>query len=138
MKQALYGYIVVFFGAGIGGSLRHAVNRAVFPFGWTFPWGTLGINVIGSFAMGLVAGWFAFRVDGGQHLRVATSDASGQQLRLFITTGLLGGFTTFSAFSLEAVLLWERGRAASAAAYAGSSVVLSLVALLMGVALMRP
>jgi CrcB protein len=134
----LYTYIVVFLGAGMGGSLRHAVNRAALPFGWSFPWGTFGINVIGSLAMGLVAGWFAFRVGGGQHLGVITRDVSGQQLRLFLTTGLLGGFTTFSAFSLEAVLLWERGRAASAAAYVGGSVVLSLAALLIGVALMRP
>ena len=71
------------------------------------------INVVGSGLMGLVAGWFAFRAGEG----------APQGLRLFLTTGILGGFTTFSAFSLDAVLLWERGETALAALYVGGSVV---------------
>src|SRR3954447_23803557 len=81
-------YLIVFVGDGIGGALRHGVNvGAVKVFGYGFPFGTLIVNVAGSFAMGLLAGYFAFRPGIGQHLR------------LFLTTGILGGFTTFSAFS---------------------------------------
>ena len=83
--------------------LRHAVNQASAAyFGVNFPWGTLFVNVVGSLAMGLLAGWFAFRGEGGQ------------LLRLFLATGILGGFTTFSAFSIDAALLWERGQSAGA------------------------
>jgi CrcB protein len=77
--------------------------------------------------MGLVAGWFAFKASAGWP----------QDLRLFLGTGILGGFTTFSAFSLDAILLWERGDLMLAAAYVAGSVVLSLAALLGGLALMR-
>src|SRR5687768_12669540 len=84
--QAIPGYLIVFVGAGIGGMLRHAVNQAAVIFGWTFPWHTLLVNVSGCLLMGAVAGWFAFR------------GASGQDIQLFLTTGILGGFTTFSAF----------------------------------------
>lgn len=80
----------------------------------SFRIGILAVNVIGSCAMGLVAGWFAFR---GQ---------ASQELRLFLTTGILGGFTTFSAFSLDAALLYQRGQPWLAAAYAAASVVLSI------------
>jgi fluoride exporter len=79
-----------------------------------FPLGILAINVIGSCAMGLVAGWFAYR---GQ---------APQELRLVLTTGILGGFTTFSAFSFDAALLNERGQPWLAAAYVAASVVLSI------------
>jgi fluoride exporter len=89
----LFGYVVVFCGAGIGGALRHAANRAGMHLGLSFPWSTICINISGCLAMGLIAGWFAFR---GQ---------AGQTLRLFLTTGILGGYTTFSAFSLDAALL---------------------------------
>src|SRR5438128_4980752 len=90
-------YLIVFLGAGIGGALRHGVNVAAARlFGFGFPYGTLMVNVAGSFAMGLLAGYFAFRPGIGQHLR------------LFLTTGILGGVTTFSAFSLDAALLVER------------------------------
>ena len=136
--QTLYGYLVVFLGAGIGGSLRHAVNRAALPFGLRFPWGTLAVNVTGSLVMGLVAGWFAFRGGAGQQAGLHAAAGSSQHYRLFLTTGILGGYTTFSAFSLDAVLLWERGRSASAGAYVGGSVVLSIAALVLGIALMRP
>jgi CrcB protein len=123
--QPIPGYLIVFVGAGIGGVLRHAMNRAAVTFGWTFPWHTLLVNVSGCLLMGLVAGWFAFRGE------------SGQDFRLFLTTGVLGGFTTFSAFSLDAALLWERGQILSAAFYIGGSVVLSVACVFLGLALMR-
>jgi fluoride exporter len=134
--HSLYGYLVVVLGAGIGGGLRHAINRVSLPFGWSFPWGTLTINVVGSLAMGLVAGWFAFHSKSG-HARFGSIDTLAMQhVRLFLTTGVLGGFTTFSAFSLETVLLLERGQIAAAMSYAGGSVVLAVGALMVGVALM--
>jgi fluoride exporter len=123
--QAIPGYLIVFAGAGIGGVLRHAVNRAAVTFGWTFPWHTLLVNVSGCLLIGMVAGWFAFRGE------------SGQDLRLFLTTGVLGGFTTFSAFSLDAALLWERGQVLSTALYIGGSIVLSVACVFLGLALMR-
>ncbi|SFJ81442.1 CrcB protein [Bosea sp. OK403] len=120
--------LLVFLGAGIGGVLRHGVNFASLKWvGTGFPYGTLAINIVGSGLMGLVAGWFAFKAGEG----------TPQDLRLFLTTGILGGFTTFSAFSLDAILLWERGEAMLAAAYVLGSVVVSLAALVGGLAIMR-
>ena len=117
-------YLIVFAGAGIGGALRHGVNvGAARLFGFGFPFGTLIVNVLGSFIIGLFAGYFAFRPGIGQHMR------------LFLTTGLLGGFTTFSAFSLDTALLIERHAYASAAGYVIGSVFASLVALFIGLAL---
>jgi len=119
---------LVFLGAGIGGVLRHGVNLAALRWPLAgFPYGTLLINIIGSGLMGLVAGWFAFRA----------GEATPQDLRLFLATGILGGFTTFSAFSLDAVLLWQRGEAIGAFAYVAGSVLVSLLALVAGLALMR-
>lgn len=138
MANSVYGFLLVFLGAGIGGVLRHAVNRSTLPFGAEFPWATLTINVTGSFLMGLIAGWFAFHVEGAQQLGGMTSGMRGQQLRLFLTTGILGGYTTFSAFSLESVLLWERGRIVPALGYIGGSVILSIAALFLGIALLKP
>jgi CrcB protein len=121
-------YLLVFLGAGIGGALRHAVNLSCARLcGTAFPWGTLTVNVVGSFLMGLIAGWLAFKAGEGW----------SQPLRLFLTTGILGGFTTFSAFSLDAVLIWERGQMGFAAAYIGASVILSVAGLLAGLALIR-
>lgn len=119
---------LVFLGAGIGGVLRHGVN-VLTPrwLGMGFPYGTMAINILGSGLMGLVAGWFAFRAGEG----------APQDLRLFLATGILGGFTTFSAFSLDAVLLWERGDAMLAAIYVIGSVVVSLAALVGGLAVVR-
>jgi fluoride exporter len=131
------GYLVVFFGAGIGGSLRHAVNRAALPFGSSFPWATLTVNVTGSFLMGVLAGWLLFTDGGWPQLRQIASSGSGQYVRLFLTTGILGGFTTFSAFSLEAALFLERGKIGAAFVYAASSVILSVGGLLFGLTLMR-
>ena len=120
------GYRIVFIGAGIGGALRHGVNlAAVRLLGYGFPFGTLVVNVLGSFLIGLLAGYFAYRTGLNQHLR------------LFLTTGILGGFTTFSAFSLDAALLVERHSYALAAAYVIGSVVLALAGLFLGLALFR-
>ena len=119
-------YLIVFLGAGIGGALRHGVNvGSARLFGFGFPTGTVIVNIIGSFAMGLLAGYFAFRPGTSQHVR------------LFLTTGVLGGFTTFSAFSLDTALLIERHAYATAAGYVAGSVVASIVALFIGLALFR-
>ena len=121
-------YVLVFLGAGIGGALRHGVNLGCARLlGTGFPWGTLTVNVAGSFVMGALAAWLAFKAGAGW----------SQPLRLFLTTGILGGFTTFSAFSLDAVLLWERGEIGLGAGYAVGSVVLSVGALAAGLALVR-
>src|SRR5262245_58858169 len=91
-------YLIVFLGAGIGGALRHGVNVwAVRMFGYQFPFGTLIVNVLGSFVMGVLVGLFVYR-----------AGLVPQHARLFLTTGILGGFTTFSTFSLDAALLFER------------------------------
>jgi CrcB protein len=120
-------YFVVFVGAGIGGALRHAVYL------WmprllgteSFPFDTLAINVVGSFLMGVIAEYFVVRTGLRQHLR------------LFLTTGILGGFTTFSSFSLDAVHLWQHGKILAAAIYVIASVVLSIGGLMVGFALVR-
>ena len=119
-------YLIVFLGAGIGGALRHGVNvGAARMFGFGFPFGTLTVNVVGSFLMGLCAGYFAFRPGMSQHVR------------LFLTTGILGGFTTFSAFSLDAALLIERNALGAAAGYMVGSVAASVAALFFGLAIFR-
>ena len=116
-------YAIVFLGAGVGGALRHAVNVAsARAFGLAFLWGTLVVNVLGSLMMGLFVGYFLQRTGLPQHLR------------LFLTTGVLGGFTTFSAFSLDTALLMHRHQYGLAAAYASGSVVISLAALFAGLA----
>ena len=119
-------YLVVFAGAGIGGALRHGVNVASARlFGYGFPYGTLIVNVLGSFLMGVLAGYFLLRT------------GAPQSVRLFLTTGILGGFTTFSAFSLDAALLLERHFYWSAAIYMAGSVLLSIVALFAGLSIYR-
>jgi CrcB protein len=125
-------YLIVFIGAGIGGALRHGVNGlALRVAGSDFPAGTMAINIAGSLAMGLIAGYFTFR--GGDGLFGQIS----QHWRLFLTTGVLGGFTTFSAFSLDFATLWERGAMGGAAVYLGVSVVGSLVAVFAALALAK-
>jgi CrcB protein len=119
-------YLIVFLGAGIGGALRHGINvGAARLWGFGFPYGTLIVNVIGSFLMGLFAGYFAFRPGIGQHTR------------LFLTTGILGGFTTVSAFGLDTALLIERHAYGMAAGYAVGSVAASVSALFFGLAVFR-
>lgn len=119
---------LVFLGAGLGGTLRHGVNVAALRVaGPGFPLGTLCVNVLGCLAMGLLAGWLALKA----------GDAWSAQVRTFLATGVLGGFTTFSAFSLDAALLWERGQPAIAAAYVVGSVLFSLAGLFAGLAIVR-
>ncbi|WP_374375258.1 fluoride efflux transporter CrcB [Dongia sp.] len=119
-------YLIVFLGAGIGGALRHGVNVASLRlFGGGFPAGTLTVNIVGSLVMGLIAGYFALKGE------------ASQAWRLFLTTGILGGFTTFSAFSLDAALLYERGALGQAVIYVLASVLLSLAGIALGLAAMR-
>ena len=119
-------YIVVFLGGGLGAALRHGINLALARLlGGGFPYATFFINVSGSFVMGLIAAWFAFKGDASQHWR------------LFLTTGILGGYTTFSTFSLDSALLLERGAYAQAAVYVVGSALLSILALFAGLWLIR-
>ena len=120
------GYLIVFLGGGAGAALRHGMNLAAArALGTAFPYGTLIINVTGSLVMGLIAGYFALRGDASQHWR------------LFLTTGILGGYTTFSAFSLDAALLYERGEVGLSALYVVASVVVSIIGLFAGLAIVR-
>lgn len=119
-------YLIVFLGAGIGGVFRHSVNvGAARLLGFGFPYGTLTVNILGSILMGLLAELFVIR------------SGLPQELRLFLTTGLLGGFTTFSTFSLDAATLWERGQWGIATGYVVLSLVLSMAGLLAGLMLIR-
>lgn len=120
------GFLIVFLGGGVGAALRHGFNllfaRLV---GTAFPYATLFENVTGSLAMGLLVATFAFKSDIPQHMR------------LFLTTGILGGYTTFSTFSLDTALLYERGELGLAALYVALSVALSIAGLFAGLALVR-
>lgn len=119
-------YLIVFLGGGLGAVMRHGINILVGrTLGTGFPWSTFLINISGSLIMGLVAAYFAFKGE------------ASQSWRLFLTTGILGGYTTFSAFSLDAALLYERGEIASAAIYVLGSVVLSIAGLFAGLYLVR-
>ena len=120
------GFLIVFLGGGLGASLRHGINLlSARTLGTGFPYSTLIINITGSIVMGLIAGYFAFKGDASQHWR------------LFLTTGILGGYTTFSAFSLDAALLYERGATGLAAFYVLASVILSIIGLFAGLAVVR-
>jgi CrcB protein len=120
-------WLLVFVGGGIGSALRYAVDRlAMATFGPGVPAGTLIVNIGGSLAMGVLIGALAAVPGGTSH-----------NLRLFLATGLLGGFTTFSTFSLNALTLWERGQAGAALAYVLASVILSLAAVAAGFFLSR-
>jgi CrcB protein len=119
-------YLLVFVGGGLGATLRHAVNvLCARLFGTAFPYGTFIINITGSLVMGLIAGYLAFKGD------------AAQPWRLFIMTGILGGYTTFSAFSLDSMLLYERGEFGLAAFYVIGSVVIAIAGLFGGLTLMR-
>ena len=119
-------YLLVFVGGGLGATLRHLVNvfctRCI---GTGFPWGTFIINISGSTVMGLIEGYLALKGE------------TSQPWRLFLMTGILGGYTTFSAFSLDTAVLYERGELGLAAVYIVGSVVLSIAGLFAGLALVR-
>ncbi|WP_085340277.1 fluoride efflux transporter CrcB [Aquidulcibacter paucihalophilus] len=125
MMQAL----LVFLGGGLGAVGRWLVGLAAARWlGTAWPWGTLGVNILGSFAMGLV---MAHLIRGG------TISAGAENWRLFLATGILGGFTTFSAFSLESARMIESGQWGQAGLYGLTSVVISIAALFAGMALGR-
>lgn len=119
-------FLLVFLGGGLGAALRHVVNllglRVV---GTALPYSTFFINVTGSILMGAVAGLFAWKV------------SLPPALRLFIATGILGGYTTFSTFSLETALLFERGQPWQAVGYVLASVLLGVAGLFAGMAAVR-
>jgi CrcB protein len=111
-------------GGAIGAATRFLANAAVMrAIGPGFPYGTMIVNVAGSFLMGVLVVVLALK--------------GGTRFAPFLMTGVLGGFTTFSAFSLDAFTLWERGQVALAGAYVAGSVVLSIIALVLGVFTMR-
>jgi len=119
-------FLLVFIGGGLGAALRHVVNLASLRLvGTALPYGTFFINVTGSLLMGVVAGLFAWK------------GSLPPTLRLFIATGILGGYTTFSTFSLETALLFERGQAWQAIGYVVGSVVLGVAGLFAGMAAVR-
>jgi CrcB protein len=121
-------FLLVFLGAGLGGVLRHSVNLLCGRYcGVDFPWGTFAINISGSLIMGLIAGYLAFKA----------GEAWTQHARLFLMTGILGGYTTFSAFSLDAVLLWERGQVGTASFYVLGSVGFAIAGLVAGLTIVR-
>ncbi len=120
MPQQLGLVGLVFVGGGIGSVARYLSTLAALRLlGAGFPWGTLFVNVVGSAIMGAFSGYLVARTPG---------DGS-DQIRLFFMTGILGGFTTFSAYSLDTVALWERGATVLAVVYAVGSVVVSLTVL---------
>ncbi|WP_174522605.1 fluoride efflux transporter CrcB [Novosphingobium lentum] len=120
--------LLVALGGATGAVLRYHGGRligAAVGLSNPFPWPTLAINVFGSFAMGLLAGW------------LARYSAGGESWRLLLGVGVLGGFTTFSAFSLEVVMLAQKGQIALAAAYATGSVIAGATGLMAGLMIMR-
>ena len=119
------GFVLVALGGGLGASLRYGAGlwaERLFAGGW--PYGTFFVNVTGSLVMGVLVGWFALKAGGG-----------GDQMRLFLATGVLGGFTTFSAFSLEAANMMRAGDLGQAAGYVALSVALGIGALFLGLVL---
>ncbi|MCR4267633.1 fluoride efflux transporter CrcB [Nitratireductor sp. ZSWI3] len=119
-------FLIVAAGGALGAGLRHLAGLAAMRLmGTGFPWGTLTVNLVGSLIMGAFVEWLARRV------------GTSPELRLFLATGLLGGFTTFSAFSLDVVALWERGDGALAAGYVLVSVCGAIAALFAGLWLVK-
>lgn len=117
---------IVFVGSGLGGVARHLLNSFIAGLsGSGFPWGILTINITGSIVLGLLAEWLALR----GHV--------SPDVRLFLTTGFIAGYTTFSTFSLDTALLFERGQPALAVAYVLASVVFSIVGLFAGMWFVR-
>ncbi len=113
-------------GGAIGATLRHGVNVAsTHLWGADSPWATLTVNVVGSFVMGLLIAVFA-------HLWQPP-----QEMKLFLVTGILGAFTTFSSFSLDVSVLWERGALLATGGYVMASVVLSVAALFAALFIVR-
>jgi fluoride exporter len=114
--------ILVMSGGAIGAGLRYGLSQAVPYAGNGWPWATFAANMFGGLAMGVLAAW------------ILRGDNSAEPLRLFVGVGVLGGFTTFSAFSLEMAQMVQRGQTGLAAGYAAASVLLALGALFAGMA----
>jgi fluoride exporter len=126
MPSAMNHILLVALGGAVGSVARYLTGQATLRlFGPGFPWGTLAVNIAGSLAIGIFAELIARRFE------------SSPELRLFIITGFLGGFTTFSAFSLEVSAMAERGDYVWAAAYILISIVISVAAVFAGLALVR-
>ena len=122
----LFATLSVAVGGAAGSVLRYQLGRMVTNLagpGNTFPWGTLSINILGSLAMGALVGWLA---------RGSMNPQSAEPLRLLIGVGLLGGFTTFSAFSSELVTMLHRGQAMLALGYAAASLIAGMAAVIIG------
>ena len=130
--QSLNPSVYVALGGAIGAVMRYQLSRSFPAFetggAASFPHATLAANVIGSLAMGVLIGWLARHGEG---------TAASENLRLLLGVGVLGGFTTFSSFSLEVISLIERGQPGLAAIYAGISVAAGVAALFLGLILMR-
>lgn len=121
-------YMILAIGAGgaIGAVLRHFVGMLALKLaGYDFPWGTLTVNILGSFIMGVLVTYMALIW------------SPSQEMRAFLTVGLLGGFTTFSAFSLDVMTLWERGTQMAAMGYIMTSIILSILAMIIGMMIIR-
>jgi fluoride exporter len=121
----MQGYLLVMAGGALGAGARYGLARALGGVAASWPWPTFAANVLGGLLMGMLAA------------HVLRSGAGAENMRLFVGVGLLGGFTTFSAFSLEMVQMIERGQAVLAGSYALASVLLALAALFAGLALGR-
>lgn len=122
----LFGSLIVAAGGAAGSMLRYHVGRFVGDLagpGNAFPWGTLAVNISGSLMMGALLGWLA---------RGSFTPQSAEPLRLLLGVGLLGGFTTFSAFSAELVTMLHRGQAGMAAGYAAASLIAGMAAMIIG------
>ena len=120
-------FLIVAAGGALGAVARYGVGTLAGRLGAShWPWGTLTVNVVGGLLMGALTGWLAFR--GGLH---------AESIRLFAAVGILGGFTTFSAFSLETALMIEKRQLALAGGYVAASVVLSILALFIGLMVAR-
>ena len=121
------GFLLVAAGGAIGAALRHGAGLGAVRLGLTsWPYATFFVNIVGSLLMGLLVGWLAHR-----------SGAGGHETRLFLATGVLGGFTTFSAYSLEISLMIEKGEFVRAGGYAGVSVLVGVAALFIGLYIAR-
>ena len=130
MSSLLY----VALGGAIGASCRHLFGTlALRVSGSGFAYGTMGVNVLGSFAMGVLVAWLALRGNASENM----PENMNENMRLFLGVGVLGGFTTFSAFSLDAIMMFEKKAYGPFVGYVGGSVVLSLIALLCGLVVAR-
>ena len=119
-------FLLIGLGGALGSMARHGCNQLALKYlGDDFPWGVMGINILGSLLIGVMVGLLAFTTDWSQDIRA------------FVVVGILGGFTTFSAFSLDAVVLWERGAVGAMFLYVVGSVLLSLAATFGGLTLVR-